>query len=187
MPSTLKPREDNEHLVSTIDLFPTIMDMVGGEKPPGLNGSSFLPLLQGKEQKGKDMVFTEIDYLSNNKSTPMRCIQDKEFGYIFNPWSDGKTIYRNANEGETFKAMIEKGRIDPEIQSRVNLFRYRTPEEFYDLKNDPNSTHNLVNDQAYTSKLQQYRSKMKEWMKKYNDPLLQVLDLSYKSPRKCDS
>jgi len=128
MPSTLKPREDNEHLVSTIDLFPTIMDMVGGEKPPGLNGSSFLPLLQGKEQKGKDMVLTEIDYLSNNKATPMRCIQDKQFGYIFNPWSDGKTIYRNANEGETFKAMIEKGKIDPETQSRVNLFRYRTIE-----------------------------------------------------------
>ena len=180
MPTTLKPREDNEHLISTIDLFPTIMEMIGGEKPAGLNGSSFLPLLQGKDQKGKDMVFTEIDYLSNNKATPMRCIQDKAFGYIFNPWSDGKTIYRNANEGETFKAMIEKGKTDPVIQSRINLFRYRTPEEFYDLKNDPNCLHNLANDEGYLNKLQQYKSKMKEWMKKYNDPLLQVLNLSDK-------
>ncbi len=105
MPATLKPLVDNEHVISTVDLFPTIMDMIGGEKPSGLNGSSFLPLLQGKKQKGKDMVYTEIDYLSNNKATPMRCVQDKLFGYIFNPWSDGKTIYRNANEGETFKAM----------------------------------------------------------------------------------
>jgi hypothetical protein len=78
--------------------------------------------------------------------------------------------------------MIEKGKIDPEIQARVNLFRYRTPEEFYDLQNDPNSTHNLANDQAYSNKLQQYRNKMKEWMKKYNDPLLQVLSLLDKRP-----
>ncbi len=126
------------------------------------------------------MVFTEIDYLSNNKATPMRCVQDKLFGYIFNPWSDGKAIYRNANEGETFKAMTEKERTDPKIKSRVNLFRYRMPEEFYDLKNDPNSTHNLINDKSYTNTLQQYRNRMKEWMKKYNDPLLQVLNLSDK-------
>ncbi len=110
----------------------------------------------------------------------MRCVQDKMFGYIFNPWSDGKTIYRNANEGETFKAMIEKGKTNPEMQSRVNLFRYRAPEEFYDLKNDPNCLRNLINDQAYSNKLQQYRTKMKEWMKKYNDPLLRVLNLSDK-------
>jgi hypothetical protein len=73
--------------------------------------------------------------------------------------------------------MIEKGKIDPETQSRVNLFRYRTIEELYDLKNDPNSLHNLVGEKAYLNKLQQYRTKMKEWMQKYNDPLLQVLNL----------
>ncbi|MDP2336253.1 MAG: hypothetical protein Q8N05_07345, partial [Bacteroidota bacterium] len=57
-----------------------------------------------------DKVFTQIDYLSSNKYWPMRCVQDKEYGYIFNPWSDGKAAYHNANEGETFKAMEQEGK-----------------------------------------------------------------------------
>lgn len=178
LPGTLKPREDKEHLIASVDLFPTIMDMIGAEKPAGLDGSSFLPLLEGKKQDTKNKVFTQIDYLSNNKYLPMRSVQDKEFGYIFNPWSDGKTIYRNANEGETFKAMEEAGKNNSQIQARVELFRYRVPEEFYNLKNDPDCLHNLVHDKAYAKKIQQYKAQLKQWMQKYHDPMLPIFNAS---------
>lgn len=178
LPGVLKPMEDREHLISSVDLFPTIMDMIGSKKPTMLDGSSFLPLLEGKKQDIKNKVFTQIDYLSNNKYTPMRSVQDKEFGYIFNPWSNGKTEYHNANEGETFKAMEVEGKTNPLIQARVNLFRYRVPEEFYDLKNDPDCMHNLVHNKAYTKKLQQYKNQLKVWMENYHDPMLPVFNAS---------
>ncbi|HUX56853.1 MAG TPA: sulfatase [Bacteroidales bacterium] len=178
LPGTLKPLEDREHLISSVDLFPTIMDMIGAEKPAGLDGSSFLPLLEGRKQSEKNKVFTQIDYLSSNKYWPMRCVQDKEFGYIFNPWSDGKVAYHNANEGETFKAMEQEGKINPQIQARVDMFRYRTLEEFYNLKNDPDCLHNLIHDKAYTEKVQQYKNQLKVWMQKYHDPMLPVFNVS---------
>ncbi len=178
LPGSLKPLEDKEHLISSVDLFPTIMDMIGGEKPAGLDGTSFLPLLEGREQSGRDKVFTQIDYLSSNKYWPMRCVQDKEYGYIFNPWSDGKAAYHNANEGETFKAMEQEGKTNPQIQERVDLFRYRVPEEFYDLKNDPDCLHNLAHDKAYTQKVKQYKDKLRALMQKYHDPVLEVLNAS---------
>ena len=40
----------------------------------------------------------------------MRCVQDEKFGYIFNPWADGKFWYRNNNEGLTMQAMVEAAR-----------------------------------------------------------------------------
>lgn len=177
LPGTLKPLEDKEHLISSVDLFPTIMDMIGAEKPAGLDGTSFLPLLEGRKQSGRDKVFTQIDYLSSNKYWPMRCVQDKEFGYIFNPWSDGKAAYHNANEGETFKAMEQEGKTNPQIQERVDLFRYRVPEEFYDLKNDPDCLHNLVYDKSYTKKVELYKNKLRALMQKYHDPVLEVFNL----------
>ena len=176
LPGILKPLEDREHLISSVDLFPTIMDMIGGEKPAGLDGTSFLPLLEGRKQSGKDKVFTQIDFLSSNKYWPMSCVQDKSYGYIFNPWSDGKAAYHNANEGETFKAMEEEGKTNPQIQARVDMFRYRVPEEFYDLKKDPDCLHNLVHDKKYAQKLQQYKNKLRVWMQKYHDPVLSVFN-----------
>ena len=177
LPGILNPLEDREHMISSVDLFPTIMDMIGADKPAGLDGSSFLPLLEGKKLKGKNVVFTQIDYLFGNNNFPMRCVQDKEFGYIFNPWSNGKYLYHNANEGETFKAMEAAGKTNPEIQERVEMFRYRAPEEFYDLKNDPNCLHNLVNNPSYIKKVMQYKKRLKIWMQEYHDPMLPVFNL----------
>ncbi len=38
------------------------------------------------------------------------------------------------------KAMEKAAKTDSDIATRVELFRYRFPEEFYDLKNDPGKT-----------------------------------------------
>lgn len=178
LPGVLRPLEDREHMISSIDIFPTIMDMIGSEKPVMLDGSSFLPLLKGDKQQTKDKVFTQIDYLSNNKYTPMRAVQDTAFGYIFNPWSNGTREYHNANEGQTFKAMEEEGKTNPEIQERVAMFRYRAPEEFYDLVNDPDCLHNLIHDKAYAGKVKLYKEELLRWMEKYRDPTLQVFKAS---------
>lgn len=185
-PKGLNAFKDKEHFISSEDLFPTIMEMIGAEKPKNLDGTSFLPLLKEKNQKGRKHVFTQIDYLSSNKYYPMRCVQDENFGYIFNPWSDGEKAYHNANEGRTFKAMVKIQESNPKIKERVNMFRYRNIEEFYDLKNDPNCLRNLANDKKYAQKLKEYKVTLRNWMKKHSDPLLPVFD-ELKQPKKMRS
>ncbi|UCG48335.1 MAG: sulfatase, partial [Phycisphaerales bacterium] len=135
---------DSTHFISGIDFFPTVLEAAGLPIPKGLDGFSFLPLLKGEKQTGRDKVFTQIDMKAGGDAVPMRCVQDKRYGYIFSPWADGKFWYRNNNEGLTMKAMVEAAGRRPDVAERVRMFRYRAAEELYDLENDPDCLKNLV-------------------------------------------
>jgi N-sulfoglucosamine sulfohydrolase len=104
----------------------------------------------------------------------MRCVQNGKYGYIYNPFSDGKHRYRNNNEGLTMKAMNEAAETNPEIAARVQLFRYRVPEEFYDLEYDPDCLHNLIDDPDRREDIQKMRDRLQAWMEKTNDPMLEA-------------
>jgi hypothetical protein len=104
-PGVVKPgASDRQHFISGIDFFPTVLEALDLPVPEGLDGTSFLPLLKGGSQEGRDMVFTQIDMKAGGDAVPMRCVQDEHYGYIYNAWSDGQHWYRNNNEGMTMKA-----------------------------------------------------------------------------------
>jgi len=162
---------DPEHFVTGIDLMPTILEIVGLPVLPEIDGRSFLPLLQNREQKDRDYAYSAFYQIFARIRYPMRCLQDENFGYIYNFWADGKQEIRgDATGGLTWKAMIEAAKTDPEIAKRVELYKYRVPEEFYDFKNDPDGLKNLANDPAYADEINKFRDKMLEMMKKYKDP-----------------
>jgi len=167
---------DKEHFISGIDFFPTILKALHLPIPTGLDGSSFLPLLRGQGQSGRDKVFTQIDMKAGGDAVPMRCVQDKRFGYIFNPWSDGTFWYRNNNEGLTMRAMVEAATNDPYVAQRVNMFRYRALEEFYDLKHDPDCIYNLIDQPDYQNEVERMRRQLHEWMKQTHDFLLPAFE-----------
>ncbi len=167
---------DKTHFISGIDFFPTVLDAVGLPNPKGLDGFSFLPLLKGEKQDGRDKVFTQIDMKAGGDAVPMRCVQDKRFGYIFSPWADGKFWYRNNNEGLTMRAMVEAADTNPFAAERVRMFRYRAAEEFYDLRKDPDCINNLVEKKGFGSELDKKRNQLREWMIETGDPLLPVFE-----------
>jgi len=176
-PGVIKPGlADNEHFISGIDYLPTILEAAGIDTGVRFDGRSFVSLLKGGKQAGRDMVFTQIDRQSSGEAVVMRCVQDAGFGYIFTPWSDGKYEYHNANEGETWKAMVEAGKSNPAIAERVKMFRYRVPEEFYNLKNDPDCLNNLIGNPAHKSDLEKYRGLMHQWMKDTKDPMFEAFE-----------
>ncbi|TWU58787.1 Arylsulfatase [Rubripirellula tenax] len=163
---------DESHFVSVVDFFPTFMEAIGVNAPDGLDGRSFLPLLKGQSQTDRDLVFTQIDSKAGGESVPMRCVQNENFGYIYNPFSDGEYWYGNNNEGLTMAAMNRAAKTDPAIQARVNLFRYRVPEELYDLRNDPNCLHNLIDSRDHAATLEILQAKLVAQMTKTTDPML---------------
>lgn len=174
-PGIVKPgSRDEQHFVSVVDFFPTFMDVTGVQGPDGLDGRSFLPLLKGQSQSGREYVFTQIDSKAGGAAVPMRCVQNAEYGYIYNPFSDGKYWYRNNNEGLTMAAMNEAAKTDPAIQARVDLFRYRVPEELYDLRNDPDCLHNLVKDPAHAETIKQLQHQLVAHMTRTEDPMLEA-------------
>jgi N-sulfoglucosamine sulfohydrolase len=99
-------------------------------------------------------------------------VQNEHFGYIYNPFSDGKYWYRNNNEGQTMAAMNEAAQSNPAIQARIDLFRYRVPQELYDLKSDPDCLHNLIDDPAHAESLESLQDKLAAQMRRTEDPML---------------
>lgn len=171
-PGKIRPGSlDSTHFVSGVDLMPTILESVGLPLVPKLDGGSFLPVLLNKSQKDREYAFSTFYQIFEKRRYPMRCVQDENFGYIFNFWSDGKTDIRgDATGGITWKAMIEAAATDPEIAKRVALYKYRVPEEFYNFRNDPDALHNLIDNPAFAKEIKRFRKKMMEFMQECNDP-----------------
>ncbi|GAA4872661.1 sulfatase [Ferrimonas pelagia] len=164
---------DEDNFISFVDIMPSILDATGIEIDAEFDGQSFIPLLRGEDQAGRDCVYTQIDYKMGGPATPMRAIQDKAFIYIFNPWSREGANYNNGNEGQIITAMQAPG--DDLQLERVRMFRERATEEFYDLSQDPGSLNNLIDNPEYQAKISEYRQKLNDWMVAHKDPVLPML------------
>ena len=93
--------------------FPRCWTRWSCPSPRGLDGRSFLPLLRGESQAGRDRVFTQIDKKAGGDAVPMRCVQDAVSATSSTPGATARTVYRNNNEGLTMKAMNEAAATDP--------------------------------------------------------------------------
>jgi len=171
-PSTV----DDTHFISGVDFFPTVLDVLRLPSLPVCDGRTFLSVLLGQAQEGRDRVFTQFHETAGVRRYPMRCVQDRRFGFIFNPWSDGERIFLNESQsGRTFAAMTAAAEHDAEIAARVELFRKRVPEELYDFANDPDALRNLIDDPAHADEVARLRGELLAWMEKYDDPARECL------------
>ena len=174
-PGRMKPGTvDAEHMISGIDYMPTILEAAGLPAPKGMDGRSFLPLLAGEKQDGRDRVFTCYDETSGRRQYPMRCLQTPRLGYIFNGWAGGPLAYRaEPMSGLTFPAMQKAAGSDPAVAARVELLLHRVLEELYDFEKDPDGLRNLAGDSKYRPDLERMRREMREWMERVGDPRLE--------------
>ena len=177
-PGRIKPDHvDEEHLISGIDFMPTILE-AGGIKPPeGMDGASLLPILFGGRQPGRDQVFTQFNHIHGRRPYPMRCLQNRRFGYIFNAWSDGSRVYdAEPLSGLTFEAMKQATVDDTRIAARVRMLQHRVVDELYDFRNDPDALHNLIDDPQYREEADRLRGQLLEWMRRTGDPALEAFE-----------
>jgi len=174
-PGQTKPGGVSEQFISGIDYTPTILEAAGLPQIEGVDGRSFLPLLGGATQPGRDHVFTVFHETSARVRFEMRAVQELRYGYIFNAWSDGQTVFRNESQsGLTFRAMQQAARSDPNVAARVKLFLYRLPEEFYDFEADPDALCNLIGDPKYKPEIDRLRRLLAGHLARTADPLLAV-------------
>ncbi|MDP6047657.1 MAG: sulfatase [Phycisphaerae bacterium] len=171
------PKINKTHFISCIDFMPTALEAAGLDKDDTVDGTSFLSILKGGKQTGRDKVFTQFHQTAGRRRFPMRTVQDKRFGYIFNPWSDGKTAFKNESQsGRSFKAMQAAAKDDAKIAARVKLFQYRVVEEFYDFAKDPDALNNLIDNAEYKPQLDKMRAELLKWMIATKDPVREAFE-----------
>jgi len=173
-PGVVKPNTvDDHHMISAIDALPTLLDITGIKHPKGLQGKSFLPLLKGEKQDGRDRVIKEYNENAGGGRHPMRGVETRKFLYLYNPWSNGVRKMRTATLGTaTYRAMKELAANNKKLAARLHLFEHRVPEELYDVENDPDATKNLAGDPKFSDQLNRMRKALEDWMVRTDDHML---------------
>jgi N-sulfoglucosamine sulfohydrolase len=166
---------DDDHLISTVDLLPTILDMLQLATPGGFDGRSFAPVLQGEKQPERMMVFKEHNENAGGQNTPMRAVQTKDWLYIFSPWSNGTRVMSGATAGTaTCRQMRVLAKNNEQIAARIDLFDHRVPAEAYEVRYDPDALTNLINKTEHAAQVATLEKALEDWMVRTNDPLLEV-------------
>ncbi|MFB3894171.1 MAG: sulfatase [Phycisphaerae bacterium] len=155
-------------MVSHIDIFPTICELVGIDRPAWLQGRSIMPLIDGRAGTINDEVFGEVTYHAAYE--PMRAVRTTRWKYIRRHEERTSPVLPNCDNGPSKDLLVANG------------WRERPPEmeQLYDLALDPNESCNLLAagraaDPALAPVLTNMRRRLDDWMRRTDDPILKGL------------
>ncbi|MDF2726261.1 MAG: sulfatase, partial [Paenibacillus sp.] len=148
-------------LVSHIDLYPTICDLLGLERPAWLQGHSLLPLLRGETERARNEIFSEVTYHAAYE--PMRTIRTERYKYIKLYDDHDGHVPANIDDGLSKTFVIDSGLLQEK----------RAYEQLFDLHLDPLERVNRIGDPDYKGVYDDLSDRLTAWMEQTNDPLLQ--------------
>lgn len=147
-------------LVSNIDVFPTVCDVLELQKPAWLQGQSLMPLVKGTQKEVNEAVFAE--YQDHAVREPQASVRTHTHKYIRRLSGDPTPKPRNVDETYSKTLWLQEG----------GGRRPRALEELYDLVSDPYEQHNLAADPAAAKTLSEMRRRLVAHMEKWHNPLL---------------
>lgn len=147
-------------LVSNVDIFPTLCDLLDIDAPEWLQGVSLMPLIRGKAETVREEIFAEVNYHAAYE--PMRCIRTARYKYIRRYDARTHPVLPNCDDGLSKTLWLDNGWADmpPDAES------------LYDCIFDPNEAHSLVNNPSYADVLADLRTRLNTWRHETDDPLL---------------
>lgn len=174
-PGQVKPATKSDALVSLTDLVPTFVEIAGGKAPAGIDGQSFLPVLQGKSTGQRQQLFASHtgDRLMNR--APSRMLRTKQYKYILNlapeiPYTTHMDKAKDHDGGrEYWDSWVAKAKTDAHAADVLKRYHNRPAEELYDLDKDPQEQNNLAADPKFAAMMQDFRSQMASWRRQQQD------------------
>ncbi len=169
----MTPPATHDELVSSVDLMPTLLDLLAVPPPGGMDGRSWEPLLRGEPQGGHDSVVTQMNTVHSGASYPQRAVRTQTRALLVQPWADGHTALRvEAMRGRAFPAMVAAGRRDARIAARVRQLVSGVPLALYDLERDPDERIDVADRPAYRADVARLSCLLLAHMQRTGDPLL---------------
>jgi arylsulfatase A-like enzyme len=135
-----------DSFTESVDVLPTIIDWLGGEVPPQLDGASLLPFLRGERPAGwRDALHYEFDFRNVHYSEPERVLG------LHRDASSLCVLQDEAGKYVHFDAL---------------------PPLFFDLREDPHQFHNLADDPAHAERVRDYAQRALSWRLRHADRTL---------------
>jgi arylsulfatase A-like enzyme len=145
----------SDALVSQVDLFPTITELLGIERPEWVRGKSLLPLTRRDAGEVNDAVFAEITFHAAYE--PQRAVRTRRYKYIRRY---ERPVLANIDDSPSKDYLLAHGLAE----------RDAPDEQLYDLVFDPNEADNIVH--AEPEIAAELRARLTAWMQETGDPLL---------------
>jgi len=161
-PSGLSGGKVCDAMVTHLDIFPTVCELLGIESPEWLQGRSLLPLVQGLQEEIHDEIFAEVTYHASYE--PQRAIRTHRWKYIRRFDSKFRNpVLTNCDDCPPKSLWLDK------TEWRTQSL----PEErLYDLVLDPQEGNNLAGQPEMLEVLKDLRARLHGWMARTGDPLL---------------
>ena len=176
---------NDDVIVSSIDITPTLLEAIGAPPLEEIEGNSFIDVLKGTEKlKHREYAYAAMNYFlqsTEDEFFPQRAIIDKDYNYIFNSYvlrSGGNKKYPNywLDIVETYLDGSQ-----PEFAEKINNILYKPVEELYDINADPGCWKNLAKSTDHKIILDKYRERLFKEMETTKDPEFKVFNTFLKS------
>lgn len=141
--------------VQSIDIMPTILDIVGAGLPEGykIDGQSMLPVIENNELPLKKYIFSESGFT--------RSVSDGTYKYIAFRYPE--RLVKDMKDGKLDKAPTQLDK--PAAFPLINMTYYPSywdADQLFDLSKDPYEQDNLAVDPLYTEKLASLKAVLQE-------------------------
>lgn len=151
-----------DQLISNIDVYPTVCELLGVAIPQGLEGHSFADTLTDPTKAIRDAVYGEVNFHTSYE--PMRCVRTHRYKYIrYFDDSWRTTNLSNIDESAQKDFLMAHG-----LQQRE-----KPMEALYDCYYDPDEVDNRIDDPKLQEVADAMRKKLQRFMETSADPLLQ--------------
>ncbi|AKQ47673.1 heparan N-sulfatase [Rufibacter radiotolerans] len=173
LPGKVKAGTQTNALVQYEDITPTLVALAGGGAVPGLDGTSFLPVLEGKTQQHRQYAYGVHNNIPEGPSYPIRNIQDDRYKLILNltPAANYHIKYMMNPKvpNPTWQTWQDRAKEDERAKFLTNRIVHRPAVEFYDTQQDPAELNNLAGNPAYAAKVKELTAELQKWMKQQGD------------------
>ena len=159
-PNVTPGQVDRAHLVSHVDLVPTICDLAGIPAPPDVRGRSLRPLLDGRESvEWRDDVYYSFYYTG-------RAVRTERYKYVmryaFSKYT-GRPQHKGAGAEDRPFVDAATGEAARFAAGQSHRFERQPRELLFDIQTDPWETCNLAEQPDYESVLQEHRQRLERW------------------------
>ncbi len=149
-----------EGMISQVDVFPTLCELLDIPLPEWVEGRSFLPILRNEVEEINEEIFAELTY--HGAYEPQRAVRTQRWKYIRRFDERATPVLANIEDSPTKDLWIGCGY----GEARPDR------EQLYDLVLDPCESRNLVVEEPHAGVLEEMRDRLERWMERTKDPLL---------------
>ena len=174
----------SDSLVSTVDIMPTLLDLLSLPALAECDGRTLRPVLQGNmKAKIHDFIFAEITHrpLAPDRGMQERTVLDDRFQLIVREGLEKeREVNADLKDPKPWgnRAYAETIRVKDQFPEAYKFLTWMDPQplggqtpafELYETAADPDEMKNLAGDRAYQSEFARLHAALRQWSKSIGD------------------